>query len=80
MTSTKTEIAKIELQTFFNEYDALKEKHQKKEITNEQFVKGMLKLTASMKPKSVKKAKEQPKYKRITVAEFEEFQKLKAQK
>jgi DNA-binding protein H-NS len=80
MTSTKTEIAKLELQTFFNQYDALKESHQKKEITNEQFVKGMIKLTASMKPKRAKKAKEAPKYKRITVQQFEEYQQLKEAK
>ena len=80
MTSTKTDFAKIELQSFFNQYDALKEKHQKKEIDNQQFVKGMLKLTASMKPKRAKKAKEAPKYKRITVQQFEEYEQLKAQK
>jgi hypothetical protein len=80
MTSTKTEIAKIELRTFFNQYDALKEKHQKKELTNEQFVEGMSKLTTSIKPKRTKKAKEAPKYKRITVQQFEEYEQLKAQK
>jgi hypothetical protein len=57
---------------------AIETKQQKKEITNEQFVKEMIELTASFKPKWAKKAKGPPKYKRITVAEFEEFQKLKA--
>jgi hypothetical protein len=38
----------------------------------------MIELAASIKPKRAKKAKEPPKYKRITVAEFEEFQHLKA--
>jgi len=76
--TAKEAIAKLELQTFYHKYDAIKTKQQKKEITYEQFVKEMVKLAASIKPKREKKAKEPPKYKRITIVEFEEFQKLKA--
>ena len=76
--TAKEAIAKLELQTFYHKYDAIKTKQQKKEITYEQFVKQLIKLTVSIKPKREKKAKVAPKYKRITVAEFEEFQKLKA--
>ena len=75
--TAKEAIAKLELQTFYHKYDAIKTKQQKKEITYEQFVKCMTKLTASIKPKRAKKAKEQPKYKRITIVEYEEFQKLR---
>jgi hypothetical protein len=76
--TAKEAIAKLELQTFYHEYDAIKTKQQKKEITYEQFVKHLIKLTVSIKPKRVKKAKVVPKYKRITIAEYDEFQKLKA--
>ena len=76
--TAKEAIAKLELQTFYHKYDAIKTKQQKKEITYEQFVKEMLKLAASIKPKRPTKAKMAPKYKRITIVEFEEFQQLKA--
>ena len=76
--TAKEAIAKLELQTFYHKYDAIKTKQQKKEITYEQFVKEMLRLAASIKPKKAKKAKEPPKYKRITIAEYDEFQQLKA--
>ena len=75
--TAKEAIAKLELQTFYHKYDAIKTKQQKKEITYEQFVKEMVKLAASITPKREKKAKVAPKYKRITVAEYEEFQKLR---
>ena len=76
--TAKEAIAKLELQTFYHEYDAIKTKQQKKEITYEQFVKEIIKLAVSIKPKRVKKTKIAPKYKRITIAEYDEFQQLKA--
>ena len=42
--TAKEEIAKIELQTFYLEYDAIKTKQQRKGITNVQFFKEMIKL------------------------------------
>ena len=75
--TAKEAIAKLELKTFYHKYDAIKTKQQKKEITNEQFVKSMTKLAASIKPKRPTKAKKAPKYKRITIAEYDEFQKLR---
>ena len=45
--TAKEAIAKLELQTFYHKYDAIKTKQQKKEITYEQFVKQLIKLAAA---------------------------------
>ena len=68
------------LTAFFSSYDALKKQHDSQQITDGAFVVALISLTATVKPPKKKKegVKEPPKYKRITVEQFEEYEQLKA--
>jgi hypothetical protein len=75
----------VSLTAFFLDYETTKRKHDKGELTNEQFINDLLKnisdkgLDKKKKKATKMKAKgDPPKYKRITVEQFDEYQTLKA--
>ena len=72
--TAQTEIAKIELKNFYNEFEALKAKELLSQVTSQEFLKELTKVTSVVKPKRAKKPKEAAKYKRITVEQFNSYQ------
>ena len=80
----------VPVTAFCVDYEVAKKKHEKGEVTNEEFIDELLqnineKGLDPTKKKKAKKAKpkgerEPPKYKRITVDQYNEYQQLKAAK
>jgi hypothetical protein len=79
----------VPVSAFCIEYDVAKKKHEKGEVTNEECIDEFLQninekgSDPSKKKKATKKAKpkeEPPKYKRITVEQYDEYQALKTAK
>ena len=70
----------VSLTAFFTKYDAIKKKHDSQQITDGGFVDEMIDITKDIAPpkKRKPKTKEPPKYKRITIEQYDEYQTLKA--